>query len=42
MNVGLDNECSLTPNRKNEAMASVEEIYYEPTDILVVNDHILI
>ena len=31
-NVGLDNEYSPTLNRKNEAMARVEEIYCEPVE----------
>ena len=39
-NFGLDNEYSPTFNRKNEAMAGVEEIYCEPPDNLHVNDHI--
>ena len=39
-NVGLEHEYSPTLNRKNEAMAGVEEIVCEPTDNLVVNDNI--
>ena len=37
-NFGLDNAYYPTFNRKNEAMAGVEEIYCEPPDNLVVND----
>ena len=35
----LENDYSPTLNRKNEDMAGVEEIYYEPSDNLVVTDH---
>ena len=38
-NFGLDNEYSPTLNRKNEAMARVEEIFWEPIENLFVNDH---
>ena len=38
-NFGLDNVYSSTLNRKNEAMAGVEEIYCEPVENLNVNDH---
>ena len=38
-NFGLDNEYSQTLNRKNEAMTGIEEIYCEPVENLVVNDH---
>ena len=37
---GLGNEYSHTLNRKNEAMARVEDIYCEPVENLNVNDHI--
>ena len=36
---GLDNEYFPTLNRKNEAMAGVEEIDCEPTNSLVLYDH---
>ena len=39
-NFSLDNEYSHTLNRKNEAMAGVEDIYCEPVENLNVNDHI--
>ena len=39
-NVGLDIKHSPTLNRKNEAITGVEEIYCEPVDNIVVNDHI--
>ena len=39
INVGLEQKCSLTLNRKNEATVDVEELYYEPSNNLVVNDH---
>ena len=35
----LENDYSPTVNRKNEDMAGVEEIYYEPSDNLVVTDY---
>ena len=38
-NFGLEHEYSPTLNRKNEAMAGVDEIDCEPTDNLAVNDH---
>ena len=37
-NFGLDNEYSPTLNRKNEAMARVEETYCEPVENSAVND----
>ena len=39
-NFGLDSEYSPTLNRKNKAMAGMEETYCEHTTNLVVNDHI--
>ena len=38
-NFGLDNEYSPTLNRKNEAMTGVEEMFCEPIENLIVNDH---
>ena len=38
-NFGLDNEYSPPLNCKNGFMANVEEIYCEPAEHLVVNDH---
>ena len=38
-NFGHDNEYSPTLNRKNEAMAGVEEIFCELIENLIVNDH---
>ena len=38
-NFGLDNEYSPTLNHKNEAMAGVEKIYFEPVERLNMNDH---
>ena len=39
-NFGLEDEYSPTLNRKNKAMTEVEEIYCEPIENLIVNDHI--
>ena len=38
-NFELEHEYSSTLNRKNEAMAGVDEIDCEPTDNLAENDH---
>ena len=38
---GLEHGYSLTLNRKNKAMVSVDKIYCELTDNLVVNDHMI-
>ena len=38
-NFGIDNEYSPTLNRNNEAMTGFEEIFCEPFENLIVNDH---